>query len=229
MRLILWDIDGTLLYSGGVAGEAMRAAMSHIYGRPNSNDRREYAGKTDQQIIRETFPERDPAEISALLPDFATAYMHELTLRRTEMATRGRVLPGVPAALHHFQHHPDIHQSVLTGNMQAVAEMKLTLTNLLDYIDMRTGAYGSDHHQRVQLPSYALARAHQYLTPNMRGSDLIIVGDTPNDIACGKAHGARTVAVATGPFSVADLAAHQPDAVLADLSDLAATISAITG
>ena len=207
----------------------MRAAMSHVYGRPNSNDRREYAGKTDQQIIRETFPERDPAEITALLPTFAETYMHELTARRAEMATRGRVLPGVPAALHHFQHAPGFHQSVLTGNMQAVAAMKLTLTNLLDYVDMRTGAYGSDHHQRVELPRYALARAHQYLTPALSGHDLVIVGDTPNDIACGKAHGARTVAVATGPFSVADLAAHHPDAVLADLSDLAATVQALTG
>jgi phosphoglycolate phosphatase len=222
MRLILWDIDGTLLYSGGVAGEAMRAAMSHVYGRPNSNDRREYAGKTDQQIIRETFPERDPADITALLPTFADAYMQELT-------ARGRVLPGVPAALQYFQHAPDFHQSVLTGNMQAVAELKLTLTDLRDFIDMRTGAYGSDHHQRVELPRYALARAHQYLTPAMSGQDLVIVGDTPNDIACGKAHGARTVAVATGPFSVADLAAHHPDAVLADLSDLAATVQAIVG
>jgi phosphoglycolate phosphatase len=227
MRLILWDIDGTLLYSGGVAGEAMRAAMSHVYGRPNSNDRREYAGKTDQQIIRETFPERDPADITALL--FADAYMQELTARRAEMAARGRVLPGVPAALQYFQHAPDFHQSVLTGNMQAVAELKLTLTDLRDFIDMRTGAYGSDHHQRVELPRYALARAHQYLTPAMSGQDLVIVGDTPNDIACGKAHGARTVAVATGPFSVADLAAHHPDAVLADLSDLAATVQAIVG
>ncbi|MFN5676986.1 MAG: HAD family hydrolase, partial [Roseiflexaceae bacterium] len=81
----------------------------------------------------------------------------------------------------------------------------------------------------VELPRYALARAHQYLTPAMSGKDLVIVGDTPNDIACGKAHGARTVAVATGPFSVADLAAHHPDAVLADLSDLAATVQAIVG
>jgi phosphoglycolate phosphatase len=229
MRLILWDIDGTLLYSGGVAGEAMRAAMSQVYGRPNSNDRREYAGKTDQQIIRETFPDRDPDDITALLPTFAATYMHELTTRRAEMAARGRVLPGVPAALHHFQHAPDFHQSVLTGNMQAVADLKLTLTNLRDFIDMRTGAYGSDHHQRIELPRYALARAHQHVSTTMTGRDLVIVGDTPNDIACGKAHGARTVAVATGPFSVADLAAHHPDAVLADLSDLAATIQAIGG
>ena len=149
MRLILWDIDGTLLYSGGVAGEAMRAAMSRVYGRPNSNDRREYAGKTDQQIIRETFPERDPADISALLPTFAQAYMQELRQRRAEMAARGRVLPGVPAALQYFQQAHDVHQSVLTGNMQAVAELKLTLTDLLPFIDMRTGAYGSDHHQQI--------------------------------------------------------------------------------
>ena len=98
MKLLLWDIDGTLLYSGGVAGEAMRAAMSRIYGRPSSNDRREYAGKTDQQIILETFSDVSHAELKAKLDDFAQAYMAELTVRRDEMAQRGRVLPGVPAA-----------------------------------------------------------------------------------------------------------------------------------
>jgi phosphoglycolate phosphatase-like HAD superfamily hydrolase len=118
---------------------------------------------------------------------------------------------------------------VLTGNMQKVAAMKLRLTNLLHYVDLDTGAYGSDHHQRVQLPNFALTRANQRFQPALNGSDIIIIGDTPNDIACGKAHGARTVAVATGPFSVADLTAHQPDAVLADLSDLDAALTAILG
>ncbi|MFN5060472.1 MAG: HAD family hydrolase [Chloroflexota bacterium] len=226
MKLLLWDIDGTLLYSGGVAGEAMRAAMSRIYGRPSSNDRREYAGKTDQQIILETFSDVSHAELKAKLDDFAQAYMAELTVRREEMAQRGRVLPGVPAALAHFQQQPDIHQSVLTGNMMAVAELKLQLTNLIDYVDMHTGAYGSDHHARVELPRFAIERAHQR-GMTITGSQLVIIGDTPNDIACGKAHGARTVAVATGPFSVADLAAHHPDAVLADLSDLDAVKAAI--
>jgi phosphoglycolate phosphatase-like HAD superfamily hydrolase len=229
MRLLLWDIDGTLLYSGGVAGEAMRAAMTTIYGRPSSNDRREYAGKTDQQIIIETFAEHDPETLVAKLGDFAQAYMAELTVRRTEMAERGRVLEGVPAALAYFQHQPGIAQSVLTGNMQAVAELKLQLTNLLPYIDMQLGAYGSDHRHRVELPGFALQRAHTHLGHSLQGADLVIIGDTPNDIACGKAHGARTVAVATGPFSVADLAAHSPDAVLADLSDLAAVQHAIIG
>lgn len=229
MRLILWDIDGTLLYSGGVAGEAMRAAMTRVYGRPASNDRREYAGKTDQQIILETFSERSHDQILAQLDEFAVAYMEELDLRQAEMAARGRVLPGVPAILTHLQKIPDVHQSVLTGNMQKVAAMKLRLTNLLHFIDLETGAYGSDHHQRVQLPSFALNRANQRFQPPLSGSDIIIIGDTPNDIACGKAHGARTVAVATGPFSVADLATHHPDAVLADLSDLDATLTAILG
>lgn len=229
MRLLLWDIDGTLLYSGGVAGESMRAAMTTIYGRPSSNDRREYAGKTDQQIIIETFAEQDPESLVARLDDFAHAYMAELAQRRDEMAQRGRVLAGAETALAHFQHQPDIAQTVLTGNMQAVAELKLQLTDLLQYVDMRIGAYGSDHRHRVELPAYARRRALEHLGVSVTGSDLVIIGDTPNDIACGKAHGARTVAVATGPFSVADLAAHQPDAVLSDLSDLDAVRHAIMG
>ena len=227
MRLLLWDIDGTLLYSGGVAGEAMRAAMTTLYGQPSSNDRREYAGKTDQQIIIETNPHIPPATIAAQLDDFARAYMAELEQRRAEMAARGRVLAGVPAALAHYQQHPAVRQSVLTGNMQAVAALKLELTGLRDYIDMSVGAYGSDHAQRLRLPGYAHDRYNAAGHTPISGSDIIIVGDTPNDIACGKAHGARTIAVATGPFSVDDLAAHHPDAVLPDLSDLAAVIAAI--
>lgn len=227
MRLLLWDIDGTLLYSGGVAGEAMRAAMTTLFGQPSSNDRREYAGKTDQQIIIETNPHLSPQFIADQLDAFAAAYMAELEQRRAEMASRGRVLAGVPAALAYYQQRADVRQSVLTGNMQAVAAMKLELTNLSPYIDMSVGAYGSDHAKRVELPRYAIDRMHARTPHRISGADIVIIGDTPNDIACGKAHGARTIAVATGPFSVADLAAHAPDAVLPDLSDLAAVIAAI--
>jgi phosphoglycolate phosphatase-like HAD superfamily hydrolase len=177
----------------------------------------------------ETFPEHDAEALVTRLDAFAEAYMQELTVRRTEMAQRGRVLAGVPQALQFFMAHPDIRQSVLTGNMQAVAALKLHLTNLDDLIDMRMGAYGSDHRHRVELPGFALQRAQTVLGTTLRGSDLVIIGDTPNDIACGKAHGARTVAVATGPFTVADLAAHHPDAVLPDLADLDAVTRAILG
>jgi phosphoglycolate phosphatase-like HAD superfamily hydrolase len=227
-RLILWDVDGTLLYSGGVAGECMRAAMSQVYGAASDNERRGYAGKTDQQIILETFPGEDPDALLARLPEFTAAYLDLLAARRDELLARGRVLPGVRAALAALR-EAGAHQSVLTGNLAPVARLKLELTGLLESLDLAAGAFGSDHHRRAELVPFACARAEARYGLRFTGKAVIVVGDTPNDIACARAAGARAVAVASGPFSAEDLRAHAPDAVLADLSDTTAAVAAILG
>ncbi|HWQ15698.1 MAG TPA: haloacid dehalogenase-like hydrolase [Roseiflexaceae bacterium] len=227
-KLILWDIDGTLISSGGVAGECMRAAMEQVYGRASDNERRGYAGKTDQQIILETFPEREPAELLGRLEAFSAAYLELLHARRAELLARGRVLDGVMTALERIG-SGQVVQSVLTGNLAPVARLKLELTGLLQHFDMEVGAFGSDHHRRAELVPLAAARAARRYGRPYAGRDVVVIGDTPNDIACGRAAGARTVAVATGPFSVADLAAHAPDAVLPSLADTDAAVSAILG
>src|SRR5262245_48233712 len=105
-KLILWDIDGTLLYSGGVAGEAMRAAMERVYGRATSAERHAYAGKTDQQIILETFAERAHADLLPLLEHFTTVYLAELESRRDEFLARGYLLEGATAALERLANAP---------------------------------------------------------------------------------------------------------------------------
>ncbi len=228
MTLILWDIDGTLLYSGGVAGAAMRTALTRVYGRPSHDDRRSYAGKTDQQIILETFPERDPAELLARLPEFATQYLELLEAGAAELAARGGALPGAAATLRALSVLP-VTQTVLTGNLQPVAALKLRLVGLTEHLQLAVGAFGSDHHQRNALPAIAMQRATAQLGRSFAAADMVIVGDTPNDIACGRYAGARTVAVATGPFGRAELAAHAPDAILDDLTDPAAVAAAILG
>jgi phosphoglycolate phosphatase-like HAD superfamily hydrolase len=227
-KLILWDIDGTLIDSGGVAGECMRAAMEQVYGRPSGSERRAYAGKTDQQIILETFADHEQAEILGRLDAFSAAYLELLHARRAELAARGRVLDGVMAALERIG-RGEVVQSVLTGNLAPVARLKLELTGLLQHFDLEVGAFGSDHHQRRELVPLAAARAARRYGRPYVGQNVVVIGDTPNDIDCGRAAGARTVAVASGPFCVADLAAHDPDAVLPSLADTDAAVRAILG
>jgi phosphoglycolate phosphatase len=225
-KLILWDIDGTLLYSGGVAGEAMRSAMEQVYGRATAAERHAYAGKTDQQIILETFAERAHADLLPLLEHFTTTYLAELEARRDEFLARGYVLDGVAAALERLAGAPVV-QSLLTGNLRPVARFKLDLLGLTRYFDFDAGAYGSDHHIRANLVPIAAERAAQRYGRSFAGRDVVVIGDTPNDIDCGKAAGARTIAVATGPFGVDELRAHGADVALANLADTEAVIAAI--
>ncbi|MEM8530039.1 MAG: HAD family hydrolase [Chloroflexota bacterium] len=225
-KLILWDIDGTLLYGGGIAGEIMRSAMEQIYGAPFDQERISYAGKTDQQIILETFPHQSETALLGQLEQFTTAYVQEFHQRTPDFLSRGKVLEGVLAALEQLSTQPVI-QSVLTGNIQEIAHLKLELMDLKKYLDLRVGAFGSDHPQRAQLVPMALARAEQHYGRQFAQQNAVVVGDTPNDIACGKASGVRTVAVASGPFSVEQLQSHNPDAVLPNLTDTDAVLKAI--
>jgi phosphoglycolate phosphatase len=225
-KLVLWDIDGTLLYSGGVAGEAMRAAMTRVYGRPSDNERRSYAGKTDQQIILETFPERSPEELLSRLDEFTAAYLDILSAWEDAFRTRGRVLEGAIEILQQLR-AGGVVQSLLTGNLAPVARLKLRMMSLVEFFDFESGAYGSDSPRRTDLPLIAAERAAQRYGHVFAGPDIVIVGDTPNDIACARAVGARAVAVATGPFGVDELRAHAPDAVLPDLTDTSAALTAI--
>ncbi len=227
-KLILWDIDGTLLYSGGVAGEAMRAAITRVYGRPSNNERRTYAGKTDQQIILETFPDRPAEELLSRLDVFTATYLDILNEWADMFRTRGRVLEGVVDVLQRLR-TKGVVQSLLTGNLAPVARLKLDLMGLTEFFDFESGAYGSDSPRRTDLAPIAAARAAQRYGRAFANADIVVIGDTPNDIACARAAGARAVAVATGPFGVEELRAHAPDAALSNLVDTEAALAAILG
>ena len=120
-------------------------------------------------------------------------------------------------------------QSVLTGNLQLIARIKLDLMGLTRFLDLESGAYGSDHHRRTELAPIAAARAAQRYGRAFAGTDVVVIGDTPHDIDCGRAADARTIAVATGPFSAAALRGHGADIVLENLADTDAVIAAILG
>ncbi|MEP7188993.1 MAG: HAD family hydrolase [Roseiflexaceae bacterium] len=227
-KLILWDIDGTLLYSGGVAGEAMRASMERVYGSASTEARHSYAGKTDRQIILETFAERSHDELFSTLDHFTATYVEELLGRRAAFLARCRVLDGATAALERLA-TADVIQSVLTGNLQPIARIKLDLMELTRFLDLDIGAYGSDHHRRIELVPIAAARAAQRYGRSFAGTDVVVIGDTPHDIDCGRAAGARTIAVATGPFSVEALRAHGANVVLENLADTDRVVDAILG
>jgi phosphoglycolate phosphatase-like HAD superfamily hydrolase len=226
-RLILWDVDGTLLSTDGIAAAAMRAAMQQVVGPAAPMARTHYAGKTDWQIIHESFPSLDAEHVAERLHEFRAAYLAILEPQRADLAARSTIFPGVLPALEALSSHA--RQAPLTGNMAAIARIKLECTGLITMLDVEAGAYGDDHHHRPALVPIAAERAAQRYGRRFTGEQIVIIGDTPNDIVCGKANGARTIAVATGPYSLADLSTHAPDAALADLSDTDAVLAAILG
>jgi len=225
-KLILWDIDSTLLTTSGIAANAMREAMRQLYGASPREDRAIYAGKTDRQILLETFPDLTPDAIANEIESFGTLYLGLLHDRRADVQAQGRVLPGAREALR--QLHGRAHQGVLTGNIASVAHFKLEALGLLEFLDLEASAFGSDHHHRPALLPIALERAALRYGRPFHAGNVVVVGDTPNDIACGRAGGARVVAVATGIYTLDELRHHEPDALLPSL-DAPDTLAAILG
>jgi phosphoglycolate phosphatase-like HAD superfamily hydrolase len=215
---VLWDIDGTLIHGGGVAGEAFRAAMTRFFGPFSPELDISYAGKTDQQIVLETYAEREQAALLTNFESFTTIYSEELHNRYNQFQARGSVLDGVHAILSRLANDPRVVQSVLTGNIKLAAQIKLDVFGLASYLDLECGAYGSDHHDRSELVPVAAKRAEKRHQRRFAGSEIVVIGDTPNDIACAKAGGARSIGVATGHFRADELHAAGADLVLPNLS-----------
>lgn len=226
MKLILFDIDGTILWTDGAGRRAMEGALLAHFGTTGPASYR-YDGKTDVQIVRETMRESgvDEARIDGLLAAVLDAYLERLD---AELAMPGRVLrrfDGVLELLDALEARQDRVLGLLTGNLARGAARKLSAVGVAPE-RFRLGAYGSDHEHRHELPAIALARA-EALGVRVPGDRVVIVGDTPADLQCGRGIGARAIGVATGRYSVEALAAHQPTAVFADLTDTAAVLQAI--
>lgn len=225
-RLILWDIDGTLLRGNAAVVRRFTQALREVYDLPPQLWGVDYGGKTDGQIALEILAQHEVEEQHALarLPDFAARYHQLMDEIAHELHESLRLLPGVVPVLEQLRARGEI-QTLLTGNMEPVAALKLRALDLDRFFDLTIGAYGSDDRDRTRLVPIARRKAADRHGDTF---DLaIVIGDTPRDIACGKAGGARTVAVATGSFSVEQLATHDPDVVLADLSDTEAALAAI--
>jgi phosphoglycolate phosphatase len=219
MLLVLWDIDGTLVRTAGHGRFAFEEAFRAVVGRePEPVD---YAGRTDRQIVEIMLGGR-PGDTPRILEELAGA----LEQRKEAMAVDGYAYPGVPEVLEALHRREDVIQSLLTGNIQANAVVKVSAFGLERWLDFDVGAYGSDpHDERSDLVAVARERAAaKYGEP----TGAVLVGDTPLDVRAAQDAGARSVGVATGFADPEALRASGPDAYLEDLSDTAAAIAAIT-
>lgn len=227
MKVVLFDIDGTLLLSDGAGRMAMEAALREVFGSSGPANHR-YDGKTDKLIVREAMRMDgvSDAEIDARMDDVLTRYVAGLTTNLATGARRAYALPGVPALLDAVEACDDLVLGLLTGNLVAGARAKLGAASLA-FERFRVGAFGSDHEQRHMLPAIARSRASALLGHEVPGERLIIIGDTPADIDCGRGVGARAIAVASGGYGVEELAQHGPVHTFADLTDTARVLEAI--
>jgi phosphoglycolate phosphatase-like HAD superfamily hydrolase len=226
LRVLLFDIDGTLIravrrpeYRGRI-----RQMLIDVFGTCGRISEVDFGGKTDLAIYREALECEGftPAQIRERLPRLEATMVEILY----EMAATGevfRLCAGVAELLESLKDDPHFVTSLLTGNVEKLAEAKLRVAGIWHYFKGR-GAFGSDAEERNHLPEIAAARMTEHLGVGLSPEQFVIVGDTPRDIKCARHFGARVLAVASGFHSVEQLAEHRPDALLADLSDTPAVI-----
>jgi phosphoglycolate phosphatase-like HAD superfamily hydrolase len=249
--LILWDIDHTLVSAGGLSPHLFGLVFAELFGRELPRVA-PMAGRTDRAIILETLRLAGIADPGQYVDAFIAGLARQAPAYGERVRLRGRALPGAATALTALaavsgsaprdrsvpqdgstpqggrRDAGTVRQSVLTGNIRPLAEVKLSAVGLLDYLDLDIGAYGDAHEVRAELVHLARERAAAAADADFGGESTVLVGDTPLDVAAALATGARAVGVATGDYSEADLAAAGAHAVLPDLTDTPRVLAAIT-
>ncbi len=222
--LLLWDIDGTLVCTDRAGERSLLLLIREFYGR-DLGDKLPVTlqGRTDTSIARDIFKFLGIAWTPEEEKRFTEGYVARLPI--TLPAGKAKLHPGIKEALDAVHAHPEIHQGLLTGNQKEGARLKLEHLGIWQYFEF--GAYANDSHIRDELGPFALARAKEKLGIDFPPERVFIIGDTPHDVACGKAIGAKTIAVATGSFSVAELEACNPTHTFADFSDTAALLKVV--
>lgn len=223
--LLLWDIDGTLIASGGAGMRALQTALQTVFGIEGSLADIDFAGRTDRWIMREVFRKFELAPTEDNFSRYFDGYVAELPAALAN--PNARVLPGVREILRAAASHGAIAQGLLTGNMRRGAQAKLAYHGLWEHFDF--GAFADDSEHRNDLGPHAVRRALERHGVNFAADAVWVIGDTPHDIACGKIIGARTLAVGTGGSTTAHLRTHQPTAALDNLSDTAAVLALFEG
>jgi phosphoglycolate phosphatase-like HAD superfamily hydrolase len=230
-RLVLFDIDGTLLSAGRIARDSILRALETAFGWRATSEHQnrgkyDFSGKTDPQIVRELVLEDIGRErFDAGLADALRLYLEELE----RGLVPGTVVPkpGITALLARLAGESRVTLGLLTGNLEPGARLKLAPPDYNRYFPF--GAFGSDSADRYELPGIAVDRALARTGRRFTGKSVVIVGDSVHDVACGRALGVRAVGVATGITSLERLAAENPDALLADFSDTERALEAILG
>jgi phosphoglycolate phosphatase-like HAD superfamily hydrolase len=228
-RLILWDIDGTMLSLGPAAGIAFDLAVERVVGRDPSGHDVSMGGKTDPQIALEILATMalSDGEARHHLPDVLEALERELEAAVDEVRRTGRVLPGARELIERLGNEPGVLQTLLTGNLAANARLKLGAFGLDRLLDLKVAATGSDHADRDRLVPVALEKAERVRGLRFAPEETWIIGDTPRDLACARAAGARCLLVSTGRVPIEELEGLGADAVMTDLTDTDRTLAVL--
>jgi phosphoglycolate phosphatase len=226
VKLVLFDIDGTILWSDGAGRRAMTEALMNVFGGAGPTDYH-YDGKTDPQIVRDLMRADGYTDdiIDERIDPLMQRYLGGLE-RELAGGTRAHVFDGVRDLFDLLEERGDIILGLLTGNLREGAAIKLRAAGI-DIGRFKVCAFGSDHHARAELPSLAQRRAKEDLGLDILGDHIFVIGDTPADITCGQGIGARAIAVATGRYTPEELARYHPYALFSSLADTAAVMKVI--
>jgi len=226
VKLVLFDIDGTILWSDGAGRRAMTEALLNVFGGAGPTDYH-YDGKTDPQIVRDLMRADGHTDdiIDERIDPLMQRYLGGLE-RELAGGTRAHVFDGVRDLFDLLEERGDVILGLLTGNLREGAAIKLRAAGI-DIGRFKVCAFGSDHHARAELPALAQRRAKEELGLDIAGDHIFVIGDTPADITCGQGIGARAIAVATGRYTPEELARHHPYALFSSLADTAAVMKVI--
>ena len=224
-KLLLFDIDGTLLLTGRAGEHALRVAFKERFGVDDDLSSISFAGSTDGAIARQMFAPHDIPPTAENIADLFDGYVHHLAM---ELPRReGKVLPGIVELLEALHGREDCVLGLLTGNIEKGAELKLSHYGVWDYFEF--GAFADDHIDRNRLGPVAHTRAVEKHGISFEPEDVFVLGDTPRDIDCARAAGFVAVAIATGGYTKEQLAEHKPDFLFEDLSDTTAVLAVLLG
>ena len=215
MRSIcLFDIDGTLLSTGGAGQRAMERALTDVFGVPDPWEDIPAAGRTDRAITHDLFTHHELTPTPRQWEEFQSVYFRHLKTTLSEL--RGAVLPGVIGLLNHLATRSDVTLGLLTGNFVEAARIKLGHYAIDHHFAF--GGYGDTHPNRDDVARVALSEACRHLGRDVDPRTVCVIGDTPSDVRCARAIGARAIAVATGMFTFDELARTEPDELYQDFS-----------
>jgi phosphoglycolate phosphatase len=223
LRILLWDLDGTLVHGKryGVFKDYTVPMLERVFGTAGSLRGMIVSGMTDLQIVEESLRDKGitRAHISARKEELLRCYMEEMKRETGNGNQIIEAMPGAREVLQRIEEHPRYLSALLTGNIEPAAHLKVEITGLAQFFRL-PGAFGDDSFDRRDLPALAAQRINEHLGANLQPEQFIVIGDTPNDVACARHFGARVLAVATGRVHSADeLRSCKPDALLPDLLD----------
>ena len=222
-RVLLWDLDGTLVHGKryGVFKDYTVPMLEAVFGTAGSLRGMIVSGMTDLQIVEESLRDKGITRehITARKEELLRCYMEEMKRATGNGNQIIEAMPGAREVLQRIEEHPRYLSALLTGNIEPAAHLKIEITGLAQFFRL-PGAFGDDSFDRRDLPALAAQRINEHLGADLQPEQFIVIGDTPNDIACARHFGARVLAVATGRVHAAEeLAAFEPDALLPDLLD----------